>query len=433
MLDRNYFATQLNTVPLYWFYQNLFLSLTAGSTHTTIATVFALSVFSQLLHHSLQRLAHLLLSALRHPRGAQRDREKFSNVEELLGSRRNMVQILQGSKTNSDHGVTAAAPLEASPESAKQQPHPTEERSKDSPMEPATLNTRQQAGNIAATSLDKQRHSPKTESLEKPVANKQQKKKRSRRIVDRRRQRRRDEGQQSLSSEESTESSDDGDEEGGGAIPRSSSNDSLSTLSDHTEGEDLDLLGSLSDSSCTSEEEEEEEGSASQAKPPTSGSSTHLLPTPVSSTESTTSPRQKPRRNIVLAANFNSTSMQPELATSDVRSKIGAPIQKRGISKGVRRYSQQSKRTHDRNSSDNATKTSSGAPIPAATSGVDASLLHLLEETEFQSTVYGACGLSAEDSYLMAIKVFADWLQSHPVIIATCGQVRGKGWPWKDV
>ncbi len=338
-----------------------------------------------------------------------------------------MVQILQGSKTNSDHSVTTAAQLEASPESARQQPHPTEERINDLSTEPATPNTRQQVGNIAATSLDKQHQSPKTESLEKPAADKQQKKKRSHRIVDRRRQRRRDEGQQSLSSEESTESSDDGDEEGSRAIQRSSSNDSLSTLSDHTEGEDLDLLGSLSDSSCTSEEEEEE-GSASQVKPSTSGSSAHLLHTPVSSTESSTSPRQKPRRNIVLAANFNSTPAQPELATSDVGSKIGAPIQKRGISKGVRRYSQQSKRTHDKNSSDSAAKTSFGAPIPAAASGVDASLLYLLEETEFQSTVYGACGLSAEDNYLMAIKVFADWLQSHPVIIATCGQVRRKGW-----
>ena len=31
----------------------------------------------------------------------------------------------------------------------------------------------------------------------------------------------------------------------------------------------------------------------------------------------------------------------------------------------------------------------------------------------------------------MALKLFADWLTAHPVVIAVCGQVRGEGREWE--
>ena len=53
----------------------------------------------------------------------------------------------------------------------------------------------------------------------------------------------------------------------------------------------------------------------------------------------------------------------------------------------------------------------------------DKTLGRLLQDTRTQAAVHTACRLVAEDGYLLILKCFLDWLQSHPVVIATCAQV----------
>ena len=47
----------------------------------------------------------------------------------------------------------------------------------------------------------------------------------------------------------------------------------------------------------------------------------------------------------------------------------------------------------------------------------------LLLKTRNQAAAHLACSLAAEESYLMALKVFSDWLTEHPLIITVSGQV----------
>ena len=53
----------------------------------------------------------------------------------------------------------------------------------------------------------------------------------------------------------------------------------------------------------------------------------------------------------------------------------------------------------------------------------DNTLGRLLHDTRTQTAVHMACRLVAEEGYLLILKCFLDWLQSHPVVIATCAQV----------
>ncbi len=338
----------------------------------------------------------------------------FSSVPELLLSRQNMVQILHGRETPRD------GELEKRLEIAGQTSHPVQGERKDLSTEPALPNTGQQ---VIATATLQKHPSPRAQTSEEDSTKKQRKKKPPR-IVDRRRRRRGGGGHEDLSSEESTDNSGSESDGGGrGVLSRSSSDDSFSTLSGSDEEDNVDLLDTLSDSSYTSEEEEEK--NTARENPPTKVPSNIPTLSPsapaVTSSESTPSPRQRPRRNVVIAAKFNTTSLQ---TSPNAQAKPEVSFQQARTRKGVRKYSELSKSARASNTRDVAAK--SGATVPAATnttSGFDASLQKLLDETEFQSAVHSACSLSAEDSYLMAIKVFADWLQSYPVIIATCGQV----------
>lgn len=204
-------------------------------------------------------------------------------------------------------------------------------------------------------------------------------KQKKRRVVDRRRTCRTGVEQGMLISEEEEESGSDGDLDGSIG---DSSDGSLSVLSDDLEEEDnLELLDSLSDSSEDEKVKEPVLNKTAEVAPDKGASATGLAPSPGKKTG---------RRQIILAANFN---MPP----------ASAPQKSGGTT------------------SDKADRPPSPAP-PSFKE--DKQLKELLKSTAVQTSVYTACTLVAEESSLMALRVLVYWLQSYPIIIATCTQVR---------
>ena len=107
------------------------------------------------------------------------------------------------------------------------------------------------------------------------------------------------------------------------------------------------------------------------------------------------------RRQIILAANFN----MPPSSTSLADQRI------------------------DESTSEDASKnetvevtTGISSPLHPVVLGDD-HLSGLVKDTVYQTAVYTACCLVSEEISLMALRVFIYWLQSYPIIIATCTQV----------
>jgi hypothetical protein len=48
----------------------------------------------------------------------------------------------------------------------------------------------------------------------------------------------------------------------------------------------------------------------------------------------------------------------------------------------------------------------------------------LLLQTRHQAALHLACSLAAEDSYLMPVKIFTDWVTAHPLVLPVCAQVQ---------
>lgn len=186
------------------------------------------------------------------------------------------------------------------------------------------------------------------------------KKKNSQKMVDRRRRR----GQR-LSSGSSSE------EEEGELSRRSLSDSSLSMPSESESEEDIQVLDSLSDSSLSDNEQK------STASNPDPGSKT-----------SEKSSSKSGRRQIVLAANFN-------LAPSK-----HSPVDDRKTE-----------------TADSASKS------PLAEAEGDVMLKEAYGEVVYQSAVHLACSMLAEDSYIVSIRLFTQWLSSYSIVIATCTQV----------
>jgi hypothetical protein len=242
------------------------------------------------------------------------------------------------------------------------------------------------------------------------------------RVVDRRR---RGGGRREMlgSEEEEEEEEEDSDGDSDRGSIGGSSDGTLSVLSEDLGEDDLALLDSMSDSSSEEEEEEEEEETPKQGKPvqgdieavggtSTAVSATGLLPGPVKRTG---------KRRIVLAANFTMppSSPQGKLKSDDI-SDTSPKI---------------SKLKPDINASGEA-KSLTGLPLPppaplppsSPADGIptpksDTQLEELMHSTDVQASVHTACSLVAEENSLMALRVFIYWLQSFPIIIATCTQV----------
>ena len=186
-----------------------------------------------------------------------------------------------------------------------------------------------------------------------------QRKRLNQKVIDRRRQR----GQRlasSGSSEEEEELSDS----------------SLSLPSEEESDEDIQVLDSLSDNSGS---DEEGRPAPTQRQEPSSGNS----PLPSSSKVAVTG-----RRQIVLAASFN-------LAPTK-----GPPADEK---------------------KENNAESSSITPVGVA--DCDPLLKEVYSSSVYESTVHLVCSILAEDSYLVLVKVFTEWLHTYPIVIATCRQV----------
>lgn len=107
--------------------------------------------------------------------------------------------------------------------------------------------------------------------------------------------------------------------------------------------------------------------------------------------------RSVPRRPVSLAANFRTPVEDSKAVKADISSGHQA-------------------------SPMNSTAQASSAKSEEV--GEDKTLGRLLQDARSQAAVNTACRLVAEDGYLLILKCFLDWLQSHPVVIATCAQVR---------
>ena len=187
-----------------------------------------------------------------------------------------------------------------------------------------------------------------------------QRKRVNQKVIDRRRRR----GQRLALSGSSEE-----EEEEAESSRRSLSDSSLSMPSDGESEEDIQVLESLSESSGS-----DQEGlSAPRQQPASSLPSSKVV---------------SGRRQIVLAANFN-------LAPSK-----GPPVEERKA-KNAESTTLVSVGVADDNT----------LPKEACSGSVYESMVHLV------------CSMLAEDSYLVHIKVFTEWLHTYPIVIATCRQV----------
>ena len=330
-----------------------------------MATAFALSIFSTLLSHSYQRIVQIVVSAVNvnhknsESEGVATSGPSEAEVVDSLEHGKSIVSILL------EYGISAVAP------------------------QPVGVRTENKEGS-AVTKADDKPAAPLGGSMVKE---------KKRKVVDRRR---RGGGGREMKGEEEEEEEGDSGSDSDGSIS-GSSDGSLSVLSEDLGEDDLELLDSLSDSS-SSEPEEEKEGEGKKEGKEKEGievvggttsadvSATGLLPEPVKKTG---------KRRIVLAANF---TMPPSSPGSKPKSDN---VVDRG-----------------------EVKSHTGLPTPLLPSPSvdwlpksDSQLVELMQSTDVQGSVYTACCLVAEESSLMALRVFVYWLQSYPIIIATCTQV----------
>ena len=164
-----------------------------------------------------------------------------------------------------------------------------------------------------------------------------------------------------------SEEEDEGSDENFGDAHDADSLDSVSDFEDMGE-DDIDLLKALSSSEESVGEEEAIDKLSNKTAENDKATSLDVNP-------NSSSPGGRPRRrkNITLAATFSSTS------------EGGGKV--------------------------------AGAPGPSTKSSCKQ------EEAAFRQAVLLLCEVVSEEVFLMANKVFGDWLQASPVVIATCAQV----------
>lgn len=346
-----------------------------GSTLTPVATAFALSIFSQLLKHSFQRIAQLVVSIVRakyddlNLAGTAAMGPDESDITVSLEHGKSIVSILL------EHNISAVA--------SEQEKHKPEQKQE----------TESQRTNKSKALVPSGSSTP----------NKQ----RTRKVVDRRR--RRKGGDENPSSEEESNSDSDDSVSNSGSLGRLSSDENLSVLLEDLGEDDLELLDSLSESSSSEPEEEVGDNMPGIQK---------IGKSPSSETNSSPT-RRAGRRHIILAANFSMPPSSSHQGTGGGGG--GAPEKSKPVATSEKIISGLG-RTYP-----------PSPPLPAPTitqspgsnyCKADSQLGELMKSTVFQTAVYTACRLVAEESSLMALRVFIYWLQSYPIIIATCTQVK---------
>ena len=218
------------------------------------------------------------------------------------------------------------------------------------------------------------------------------------RMVDRRRRKRGDRNRRS-SGEEDDSGSDCDSMSSTESLGRVSSDEDLSLLSEELGEDDLELLDSLSDSSSDEEKAREAGPLVVEMKPAGAGAGGGGA----GGTE-----KKASKRKIVLAANF---SMPPSTSYQ------GSP-------EGALQGSRETTKVNTQSVND-GNKVNTGPTL--AHSKADSLLGEFVGSIQVQSSVHTACCLVAEEGSLMALRVFVYWLQSYPIIIATCTQVRPVG------
>ena len=159
----------------------------------------------------------------------------------------------------------------------------------------------------------------------------------------------------------------EGSDESSGEAHDADSLDSVSDFEDMGE-DDIDLLKALSSSEESAGEEDNEDKMRKRATETSREASLDLNP------KTTPGGKQRRRKNITLAATFSSTGGGSKV--------VGASATPTAVES-------QSKQ----------------------------------EETAFHQAILLLCEVVSEEVFLMAAKVFGDWLQANPVVIATCAQV----------
>ena len=334
----------------------------SGSPDTLAASAFALTILSLIIHYAQKRLTVSVLAV----KGDTTETEL--NIEKIIESEVSMVQLLM-----QDEGTNETTPAK---------PFPTGTTKKASPKyTPTSLET----PTSSETGKALQRSHKKKASAER----KAERRKKAFKLMNRRR-RQRGRGGDSSSDEDDTGSDPQG----------SSSEDSTLPPLGGQLGEDVDLLmmESLSDSSSQSSDEGVNK------------------PLPTATKSSVPSSGTKGRRRIVLAANFS----MPTETGSDSSSLDPIP---NPVPDPTRQNPRNSKELQNKDSKTRNTilpvdSTHISDPV------LEVELRSLSISTAYQEKLHKACDISSKESYLCCVKVFADWLQSYPAVLAAYGKVR---------
>ena len=296
-----------------------------------MASEFALSVFSLLLSLSFKRVTCLLYSYLR-------DKLSPDEVESMLETNTGLIEILLTAESLQGGKLISSSSKEPKSESTNAKAVVRGESvvaaTKPKPSGKSTVSKRKRATKI---------------------------------VVDRRRRR----GQRLSSGSSGSE----GEEE----VGDSSSESSLSILSDPDSGEDIQVMESLSDSSPSEDEQCPQYNNSSIA-------SRQTATTDATSNQATNSDKHRAsgRRQIVLAASFNLAPSSKDPPVGVGNSKTSTDTAQAGV-------------VGDDN---------------------DQLLKEVYSEAVEWSCVHTACSILAEDSYLIPIKVFTEWLHTYSIVIA---------------
>lgn len=384
-------------------------SLRAGSTYTPTATTFALSLFSQLLDYSYKHLSLLLHSVLSLASKSVHNVEKSDDTEQAIGQGESMIDVLLRNKVDVSALITGSTAM-------------VEESSK-SKVRTSTaveMSSKKQGKTPPQRKNDTYKHRKESKKLPK---------KRLPNVVNRRRRKRRDDSDSS--SEESCGSDSD--------TRSATSDESLAMLTEILGEDELEMLDSLSDSSSSCDESTAStvKGQTVKQSSPNQSPPKSALSAPSRDHSFTGSPSAKQhkggRRQIVLAASFNlapSPQSEKKIETSQV--DVSQTKTKSGDQKVVSTVEDM------RISSDRTKETGkplffgvaqlngsmATGPLSHIDTATESSLAELMEKTHYQSLLHTVCCLVAEESSLMSLRVFMEWLQSYPIVVAACSQVR---------
>ena len=352
--------------------------LLSGSSDTVTACAFALTILSLIIQYAQKRMASSVLASMTKS-------SRQSTIEDTIESEQTMIQLLSSEDIVGHGSQDGQAP---------------------------STNNNTNSGKKATTKESTLPSKKSSEGSSKPRAKrrgaelKAEKRRKALEYMNRRRRQHKRGG----------DSCSDEDRDSDNSYTSSgSTSGSVSSIEQLGEDIDLSLIESLSDTSSNSGLDEP------VIKPVIKKPLDHqLLTEPVPVQPSGTA---KGRKNIKLAANF---SMLPETSSS-VQSTVGNPNTSSTVipTQGTRSHSTPNSCQPDDNSSTGKpplTNSSAHLINPEAVL-LEQRLNTLTLSTRHQEIVHQACQIASKEDYLCCVKVFGDWLQSFPAVLASCGKV----------